>query len=295
MAARIRHEPLGVGVGLRSPHFTHILENNPQISWFEAISENYMGLSTSPLSGRPLRVLELIRKNYPIVLHGVSMSIGSSDPLDLNYLKRLKELCAAIEPSWISDHLCWTSIEGENLHDLLPLPYTEEALKHVVQRISAAQDILGRRLAFENVSAYLSYEHSEMTEWEFLAEISKQADCDLLLDINNVYVSSVNQNFNPVDFINKIPANRVAQIHLAGHSRSGEMLIDTHDHPVSKSVWDLYEFAIDSFGIKPTLIEWDANIPDFSRLEIEARSAENILEKKKSQENDLKLTQTSIR
>lgn len=262
---------LGFGLGLRPPHFAEILERKPKISWFEAITENH-------LSGRGLRLLEKIREFYPIVLHGVSLSIGSTDPLNQKYIEKLKQLADRIQPHWISDHLCWTGVEGENLHDLLPLPYTEEVLQHLTHRISEVQEALGRRLVLENVSAYLSFEHSEMSEWEFLTELCQRADCELLLDINNVYVSSVNQNFDPLKFLNGIPVGRVRQFHLAGHSVFEGRLIDTHDAPVTDSVWKLYAHAIRRFGLLPTLLERDGNIPSLDVLECELNQAKQIAE-----------------
>lgn len=266
---------VGIGVGLRSPHYSYILENRPKISWFEAISENYMGLETGD-GGRPIQILEKIRAHYPIVLHGVSLSIGSTDDLNFKYLERLKQLIERINPLWVSDHLCWTGVNGENLHDLLPLPYSEETLKLLTEKILKAQDFLKRSLVFENVSAYLSFKHSEMTEWEFLTEIAKRTSCGLLIDVNNIYVSSVNQNFNPITYLTAIPKQSVQQIHLAGHSKSGECLIDTHDGPVTDKVWDLYTLATKIYGKIPTLIEWDDNIPEFSVLEAEALRAEKL-------------------
>lgn len=266
---------VGIGVGLRSPHYSSILQNRPQISWFEAISENYMGLETGN-GGRPIHILEKIRAQYPIVLHGVSLSIGSSDELNFKYLERLNRLIDQIDPLWVSDHLCWTGVNGENLHDLMPLPFTKEAVKHVTEKILKAQDFLKRPLVFENVSAYLSFKHSEMTEWEFLKEIAQRTNCGLLIDVNNIYVSSVNQNFNPITYLSGIPKQSVQQIHLAGHSKSGDCLIDTHDGPVTDKVWDLYALATKLYGKIPTLIEWDDKIPDFSVLEAEALRAEKL-------------------
>lgn len=268
---------LDIGLGLRAPHYAHILECKPQISWFEAISENYMGISGG-VGARPLAILEKIRADYPIVLHGVSMSIGSIDRLDFEYLGRLKNLIQAIEPNWVSDHICWTGVQGENLHDLLPLPYTAEVLQHLSEKIVKAQDFLGRQLVFENVSAYLSFAHSEMTEWEFISELSHRTGCGLLLDVNNVYVSSINQGFNPLEFLNGIPRDKVKQMHLAGHTQTARSLIDTHDAPVCEDVWDLYREALHIFGYVPTLIEWDDKIPEFSVLEAEADRARSFWE-----------------
>jgi uncharacterized protein (UPF0276 family) len=267
---------LGTGLGLRPTHFQDVLEGKPGCaSWFEAISENYMA-AESGSGGQAIQVLEKVRHNYPVVLHGVSLSIGSTDPLNLLYLRRLKDLIHRISPAWVSDHLCWTGVQGENLHDLLPLPFTEEALEHLVPRIQQVQDFIGQRMLFENVSSYLTFKHSEMKEWEFLAELSRRADCGILLDLNNIYVSSVNQGFSPMDFLNGIPGERIGQLHLAGHSSSGNCLIDTHDHPVSEPVWDLYRETLKKHGGISTLVEWDASIPEYSVLLAEAERAEQI-------------------
>lgn len=269
---------LGVGLGLRAVHYSHILERRPKVPWFEVISENYMGTSAGS-GGRSIKILEDLRRDYRIVLHGVSLSIGSKDPLDKNYLKKLKNLANRIEPLWLSDHLCWTGVQGQNLHDLLPLPYTKETVKHLVGRIKQVQDFLGQKILLENVSSYVTYGHSEMTEWECLTEVSTRADCLLLLDVNNIHVSAVNHKFNSEDFIKGVPKKRVAQFHLAGYSDMGTHLIDTHDHPVSDPVWKLYEKAVARFGDVPTLIEWDDNIPPFERLWKEAKHAEKIQKK----------------
>lgn len=268
---------LGVGLGLRAQHYSHILNERPRVSWFEAISENYLGLSDRN-GGRALEILESVRADYPVVLHGVSMSIGSVDPLDRSYLSRLRALAERIQPEWVSDHLCWTGVGGENLHDLLPLPFTEETLRHLEPRIAQVQQILGRELVIENVSAYLSYAHSEMNEWEFLRELCRRTGSRLLLDVNNVYVSSRNLGFDASEFLLGIDPEHVRQVHLAGHSRSGSLLIDTHDQPVPDPVWDLFRESLLLWGTKPTLIEWDDAIPEFSRLESEARKAERLME-----------------
>ncbi len=264
---------LGCGLGLRAPHYSRILETRPSVSWFEAISENFMARG-----GRPLRVLEKIRVDYPVALHGVSLSIGSTDPLREDYLKNLKALIQRIEPVWVSDHLCWTGVEGENLHDLLPLPFNTETLQHVISRVRQVQGFLGRRILLENVSSYLTYGHSTMTEWEFLAAVAQGADCGILLDVNNIYVSSVNHRFDPVEYLNGIPVDRVGQFHLAGYSDKGTYLLDTHDHPISNPVWGLYEKAVKRWGPLSTLIEWDDNIPEFPVLVAEARKAQAIQE-----------------
>jgi uncharacterized protein (UPF0276 family) len=267
---------LGVGLGLRPVHYDHVLSRRPAVSWFEVISENYMGLRGGSSGGRPLEVLEKVRRDYPVMLHGVSLSIGSADALNQDYLKRLKRLIGIVEPGIVSDHLCWPGVDGRNLHDLLPLPYTEAVIDHVAARLRRVQEFLGRRILVENVSSYLTYRHSEMTEWEFLTEIAVRADCGILLDVNNIHVSAVNHGFNALDYINAIPVERVGQMHLAGYSDEGGFLIDTHDHPVSAPVWDLYAAAIRRFGRVPTLIEWDDKIPSFERLEQEAARAEEV-------------------
>jgi len=251
----------GFGLGLRTTHYETILATRPRIDWFEALSENYM-----VPGGKPLYYLDRIRAEYPVVMHGVSMSIGSSDPLDSVYLKELKALADRIEPLWISDHLCWTGIASRNNHDLLPLPYTREAADHVVARISQVQDYLGRRMLIENVSSYVNFEQSEMTEWEFLCDISERADCLLLFDVNNVYVSGFNHGFDPHEYIDALPGQRIQQIHLAGHSNCGTHIIDTHDAPVIDEVWKLYRYAIEAFGPIATMIERDDHIPELEVL-----------------------------
>ena len=266
----------GVGIGLRSSHYEHVLAHRPAVPWFEVISENFMGLRGG-LGGRPVEILDRVRRDYPVILHGVSLSIGSVDPLNEAYLRNLKELADHVEPEHVSDHLCWTGVSGENLHDLLPLPYTEEAVTHVVSRVSRVQEFLGRRFLLENVSSYLGYKHSAMTEWEFLAEISKRSGCGILLDVNNVYVSAINHGYDPRAYLNGIPRRSVFQMHLAGYTEAGDgLLIDTHDHPVSSPVWDLYRAAVARFGDVPTLIEWDDRIPSFETLQDEAAKAEII-------------------
>jgi hypothetical protein len=269
-------EFLGVGVGLRPQHYPAVLERGAagalEVDWFEAISENYM-----VGGGRPLRILEQVRAHAPLVLHGVSLSIGSADPLDAAYLDSLAALCARYEPAWISDHLCWTGQGGRNLHDLLPLPYTEEVQRYVAGRVRQVQDRLGRRIALENVSSYAAFAADAMPEWEFLAGIAEQADCGILLDVNNVFVSAHNHGFDADTYIAAIPGSRVFQIHLAGHSDEGSLLIDTHDHPVRDEVWDLYERTLRQLGAVSTLIEWDDHIPDWDELVAEAAKARTIL------------------
>jgi len=262
---------LGYGLGLRSQHYQDILTQQPAVDWFEIITENYL----IP-GGRPLHNLEKIRERYPLVMHGVSLSIGSTDPLNFDYLAQVKKLAERIQPAWISDHLCWTGVAGLNLHDLLPLPYTEEALAHVSERIQQVQDYLGRQILLENVSSYISYKDSSLTEWEFLAEIAKRSDCKLLLDINNVYVSAYNHQFDPQVYLQAIPKDRVQQFHIAGHTHCGAHIIDTHDQPVVEEVWQLYAQAVKHFGRVSTMIERDDNIPAFAELMQELDQARAI-------------------
>ncbi len=252
---------LGFGLGLRTDHYEAILEESPRVDWFEALSENYM-----VGGGKPLRWLERIRERYPVVLHGVSLSIGSTAPLDRAHLIQLKALAERIRPAWISDHLCWTGIAGRNLHDLMPLPHTEEAVHHIAARVREVQDFLGRRILLENVSSYVDFAHSALPEWEFLKAVAEAADCLILLDVNNIYVNSQNHGFDPLTYLRAVPARRVQQIHLAGHSRSGELLIDTHDHPVTEPVWALYAEAIRRFGAVATMVERDDDIPPLAEL-----------------------------
>lgn len=252
---------LGYGLGLRRQHYDDVLESRPDVDWFEIISENYM-----VDGGKPLHYLSRIRERYPMVMHGVSMSIGSIEPLDYTYLKKLKELIERVEPMWFSDHLCWTGVSKLNLHDLLPLPYTEEALDHVVERITRVQDYLGRQMLLENVSSYISYSESQLSEWEFLREVVERADCLVLLDINNIYVSAYNHNFDPSDFVRAMPSERIYQIHLAGHTQEENLIIDTHDHPIADPVYELYAEAIQRFGRVSTMIERDDNIPPLADL-----------------------------
>lgn len=264
---------LGYGLGLRSQHYQEIISQKPAIDWFEIITENYL----IP-GGRPLHNLEKIREDYPIVMHGVSLSIGSTDPLNFDYLKQVKTLANRIQAAWLSDHLCWTGVNGINLHDLLPLPYTEEAIQHVVERIKQVQDYLGQQILIENVSSYISYKESRMSEWEFLCEIAEQADCKLLLDINNIYVSAFNHQFDPRTYLNAVPVDRVQQFHIAGHTNCGTHIIDTHDEPVISQVWDLYADAVCRFGKVSTMIERDDNIPPLAELLAELEQAKIIAE-----------------
>jgi hypothetical protein len=261
----------GFGLGLRTPHYEAILNEPHAIDWLEIITENYL-----VPGGKPLDYLERIRERFALVMHGVSLSIGSTDPIDFEYLAGVRSLAARIEPHWISDHLCWTGVDGRNLHDLLPLPYTEEALATVVARVGQVQEALGRQILLENVSSYLTFHASEMNEWEFLREVAQRADCAILLDINNIYVSSVNHGFDPLTYLQAIPADRVRQFHLAGHSDLGGHLIDTHDHPIVAPVWDLYAQAVARFGPVPTMIERDDNIPELSELVAELQIAREL-------------------
>ena len=259
---------LGFGLGLRVDHYEALLEEPGNVEWLEIVSENYL----IP-GGRPLKWLEKFRERFPLVMHGVSMSIGSTDPLDDDYLVQLAALAKRIEPMWVSDHLCWTGVQGVNLHDLMPLPYTEEALTHVVDRVRRVQDILGRRILLENVSSYISFAQSQLTEWQFLAAIAERADCLILLDINNVYVSAHNHGFSALDYLDGIPASRVQQFHLAGHEHGERLLIDTHDAPIVDSVWDLYVEAVQRFGKVSTMIERDDHIPPLTELQAELNHA----------------------
>jgi len=265
---------LGCGIGLRRQHYAEVVKRRPASNWFEVISENFM-----VDGGRPLAVLDAVRQQYPVVLHGVSMSLGSADPLNRPYLRELRALARRVEPAWLSDHLCWTGVGGRNLHDLLPLPFTEATLEYVARRIRTVQDILERPILIENVSSYLTYRESTMREWEFLARVAEAADCGILLDINNVYVNAFNHGFDATTYLAAIPAERVAQFHLAGHSNLGTHLMDTHDHPIADEVWALYERAVRRFGKVSTLIEWDDNIPALDELVKAADRARQINEK----------------
>lgn len=262
---------LGFGVGLRRDHYFHIIESHPKVDWFEILSENFM-----VPGGRALEVLDQVKAHYPLVMHGVSMSIGSTDPIRTDYLRELKALAKRVEPAWISDHLCWTGVNGRNLHDLLPLPYTPEVVGHVAARIREVQDFLERPMLIENVSSYMTFNDSTMTEWEFISEIVEQADCGILLDINNIFVSAFNHRFDAREYIDAIPVERVIQFHLAGHSDHGTYLLDTHDHPVRDEVWELYAHAARRFGPVSALVEWDDNIPEFEVLTETANKARSI-------------------
>ena len=271
--SRLGHPNLGLGVGLRNAHFRFVLEHSPQIDWFEIISENFMDSG-----GRPRYVLDQIAERYPIVMHGVSLSIGSTDPLNFEYLKRLKRLAEDIRAEWISDHLCWTGIANLNTHDLLPVPLNEESLAHIVDRVRIVQDFLARPLMLENPSTYVAFTESTLSEWEFISRMACEANCGLLLDVNNVYVSSVNHEFDPVVYLNSLPHERVVQFHLAGHANYGTHLIDTHDGPVTDAVWELYRLAHRLTGGAATLIEWDAKIPEFPVLQAEVLKARDYID-----------------
>ena len=257
-SSRLGLPHLGLGVGLRSVHFPYLLQERPTVDWFEVISENFMDSG-----GRPRYVLDQLAEKYPIVMHGVSLSIGSSDPLNFDYLHKLKALADQVRAFWVSDHVCWTGVAGLNAHDLLPIPLSESTLRHVVERIRIVQEVLQRPLVLENPSSYVTFAASTMTEWEFLSRMAEEADCGLLLDVNNVYVSSVNHDFDPAEYIRSVPHNRIVQFHLAGHTDRGTHLIDTHDNHVIDPVWELYRLAHQLTGGASTLLEWDANIPEF--------------------------------
>ncbi|WP_340122478.1 DUF692 domain-containing protein [Methylobacter svalbardensis] len=262
---------LGFGLGLRTEHYETILADKPPVDWFEVITENYL-----VPGGKPLHYLDRIRADYPMVMHGVSLSIGGTDALNFDYLRQVKTLAERIEAAWISDHLCWTGVNGVNLHDLLPLPYTEEAIQHVVNRVKTVQDFLGRKILLENASSYITYLHSEMSEWEFLGAVVERADCLILLDINNIYVSAHNHGFDPFVYLDNVPANRVQQFHIAGHLNLNNIIIDTHGESVIDPVWALYEAALRRYGPVSTMIERDDNIPPFGELLAELEMARQI-------------------
>ncbi|MGA9829152.1 MAG: DUF692 domain-containing protein [Rhodanobacteraceae bacterium] len=262
---------LGFGLGLRPEHYRDIVDGSPDVDWFELLSENYL-----VSGGKPLYYLDRIVERYPVVMHGVSLSIGGSDPLDRDYLGQLKALARRTKPRWISDHLCWTGIDGRNLHDLMPLPQTDEAVNHIARRVRDVQDFLGCRILLENVSSYLTYTHSTLDEWQFLSTIAEEADCLILLDINNIYVSAQNHGFSPIDYLRGVPVERVWQFHLAGHSHQHQLLIDTHDHQIPDPVWDLYAQALRRFGNVSTMIERDADIPPLAELVAELDQARAV-------------------
>lgn len=272
-ANRFGYSDLGLGVGLRSAHFRHVLQQQPEVDWFEIISENFMDSR-----GWPRHVLLQIAERYPVVMHGVSMSIGSTDPLDREYLEKLKRLAGEVGARWISDHLCWTGVLGRNNHDLLPMPYTEQALHHVVERVRIVQDVLERPLVLENPSSYVTFKDSTLSESEFLTRLAEEADCGLLLDVNNVYVSSFNHDMDADSFIRALPRDRIVQFHLAGHTNYGTYLLDTHDHHVADPVWELFRLAHNLTGGVSTLLEWDANIPSFAEVHQEVLKARRFMD-----------------
>lgn len=265
------HPYLGFGLGLRTQHFDDVLNSNPNVDWFEVLSENFM-----VAGGKPRYYLDEIKERYPLVMHGVSLSIGSSDELDWDYLKQLKTLVNHVNPAWFSDHICWTSFNQVNSHDLLPLPYTEEAIKHIVERIKIVQDFIGRPMLLENVSSYLNYKSSEMTEWEFVNRIAEESGSYILFDVNNIYVSARNHGFDPLDYIHGINPDHVLQIHLAGHSDFGSHVIDTHDNDVCDAVWALYAQSLKHFGAVSSMIERDDNIPSLEKLVVELDHARDV-------------------
>ena len=264
---------LGLGVGLRTQHFGHILNKKPKVDWFEIVTENFLDTG-----GRPLWVLDQIAERHPIVLHGVSMSVGSPDPVDRAFLAKIKALAARVRAAWVSDHVCWTGVAGRNLHDLLPLPYTEEALRHIVRKIRQIQDLLERPLVLENPSSYVEFATSTMPEWEFIGRMAEEADCGLLLDVNNVYVSSFNHGFDPEAYIRAIPPGRVAYFHLAGHTNFGTHILDTHIGPVIDPVWKLFALACERTGGRSALLEWDEEIPAFPVVHREVLKARKWME-----------------
>ena len=260
--------PLGIGIGLRVPHYDHILARRPDVAWFEIISENYLGEG-----GRPLAVLDRILEQYQVVQHGVGLYPGNAQGVDFDHLRRLKRLVRRTGTPWVSDHLCWGSVDGTFSHDLLPMPYTFDAAQRIAENLRVIQDFLEVPLAVENVSSYAAFREEEMTEWEFLAEVVERAGVDILLDVNNIYVSSINHGFDPRTYVDFIPAERVRQMHIAGHSRYERFIIDTHDHAVADPVWQLYARAVERCGAVPTLLEWDARIPSFDEVHQEALKA----------------------
>jgi uncharacterized protein (UPF0276 family) len=264
---------LGCGVGFRIPHYDHVFEHQPEVDFFEIISENFM-----IRGGRPLRNLDRALERYPIVQHGVSLGIAAPDPLDFDYLKQLKELTRRTHTPWVTDHFCWSRADGVDLHDLLPIPYTDEAVKHVAERVRVVQDFLELPFGLENASSYMTYRASSMTEWDFVTAVLEEADCGILLDVNNVFVSSFNHGFDPKIYLDAIPADRVLQFHLAGHTNKGKYILDTHSDFVIDEVWKLYRHSLERIGGVSTLIEWDADIPEFPVLLAEADKARVIRE-----------------
>jgi len=264
---------LGLGVGLRNEHFNHILSEKPKVDWFEAISENFMDSG-----GRPGWVIRQIAEHYPVVLHGVSMSIGSTDPINETYLHRLKLLADDVQAQWVSDHLCWTGVLSVNSHDLLPLPLNQETLDHVIARVHHVQEVLKRPLILENPSTYASFQNSDIPEPQFLRALSDATGCGLLLDVNNVYVSCFNDGIDPLSYLEAFPFDRVVQMHLAGHTNCGSYLLDTHDKPVTRAVWELFRLAWQSTNCASTLLEWDGDVPDFRDLHLEVLKAREFMQ-----------------
>jgi uncharacterized protein (UPF0276 family) len=270
----------GLGLGLRNQHFDYILKHRPQVDWFEIISENFMDSG-----GKPRFMLRQIAEHYPLVMHGVSLSIGSTDPLNFEYLRRLKDLAAEFKPLWVSDHLCWTGVQTLNSHDLLPVPLNEESLKHICERINTVQNFMGRKMVFENPSTYLSFTNSTLTEHDFLRMMHEETGCGLLLDVNNVYVSAFNNGFDARDYINHIPPSAIVQMHIAGHQHCGDYIIDTHDSKVVNDVWALFAQAWQLTGGVATLLEWDNHIPDFPAYHDELLKARQFM-------NGMKIVET---
>lgn len=270
--------PARAGIGLRAEHEREVLDQGAHCAWLEVHSENYFGPG-----GGPVERLLAVRERFPVSLHGVGMGLGNTDPMDAGHLERLARLIDRVEPALVSEHLCWNAHDGRHFNDLLPLPYTEEAIRHVAGRIARVQDALGRRILIENLSSYLEFRDAQMSEWEFLREVAERADCAILLDVNNVYVNACNHGYRALDFVMAMNPGRIEEIHLAGHTRreleDGTVLrIDTHDQPVCPEVWDLYSKTIQHLGPRPTLIEWDAKLPPLSTLEAEAKTADRIME-----------------
>jgi len=266
-------KPVGAGIGLRSQHYAYILKNKPEVPWFEALTENYMGEG-----GMPLYYLEKIRQDYPITFHGVGMSLGSVDPLNMDYMKTLKYMIKRYQPLHISDHLSWVSFQKHYAHELLPFPYNEQTLQHLSDKISSAQDYLGQEILVENPSSYMNFKHSEINEWDFINQLAKQTGCKILLDVNNIYVSAFNTGLNAEDYIQNIDKQNISEIHLAGFEDRGSHLYDTHGKEVSQAVWLLYQKLIKLGGAIPSLIEWDSHIPEFSVLLEEVHKAQEILD-----------------
>jgi uncharacterized protein len=274
VANRFGLPDLGVGVGLRTTHYAHVLEHEPDVAWFEIVSENFM-----QTAGRPRFVLDRIAARYPIAMHGVSLSIGSTDPLDFAYLGELRSLRDAIGARWVTDHLCWTGVAGKNTHDLLPMPYTDEAVLHVARRVREVQDFLAAPIALENPSTYAEFVGGSMSEWDFLAAVAVEADCGILLDVNNIYVNAHNHAFDVNDYLDAVPFDRVVQLHVAGHTRHATHIVDTHIGPVESSVWDLLGEAWQRAGGVSVLLEWDAEIPPFEQVHAEALRANGAIER----------------